>query len=107
MFWSSPESLTIAHRKRRHSNALRHLGKIDPTTEITDKSYRHFWHGNQGHPLKAASWLARTLFAAGDGLKAGDIVLTGALGPMVALTPGEHVLARVAGLGTVSFSYQE
>lgn len=60
-----------------------------------------------GHPLKAASWLARTLFAAGEGLKAGDIVLTGALGPMVALTPGERVRARVAGLGTVSFSYQE
>lgn len=58
-----------------------------------------------GHPLEAAAWLASTLAAQGDHLKAGDVVLTGALGPMVALTPGDEVVARVGGLGTCQFSY--
>ena len=59
-----------------------------------------------GHPLNAAAWLARTLSAAGEKLKAGDVVLTGALGPMVALTPGDRVVARVGGLGSASFRYE-
>ena len=60
-----------------------------------------------GHPLEAARWLATTLAALGEPLKAGDVVLTGALGPMVALSPGERVVARIGGLGQCSFSYRE
>lgn len=58
-----------------------------------------------GNPLNASAWLARTLAASGEPLKAGDILLAGALGPMVALTPGDTVEARVAGIGACSFSY--
>lgn len=58
-----------------------------------------------GHPLNAAAWLARTLAERDEPLKAGDILLAGALGPMVTLNPGDHVVARVGGIGTCSFTY--
>lgn len=53
-----------------------------------------------GHPLNAAAWLARTI-----PLRAGDVVLTGALGPMVGIRPGQRVAAAIGGLGRVSFRY--
>lgn len=59
-----------------------------------------------GHPLAAAAWLARTLAARGEGLKAGDVVLTGALGPMVALKPGMRVRAKIGGLGEAQFRFE-
>lgn len=54
-----------------------------------------------GNPLHAVAWLAATLARAGDPLRAGDVVLSGALGPMVPVTPGAAYEARISGLGSV------
>ncbi|RLP93402.1 2-keto-4-pentenoate hydratase [Micromonospora sp. BL4] len=54
-----------------------------------------------GNPLHALHWLAGTLAHAGDPLRAGDVVLSGALGPMVPVTPGAAYEARISGLGSV------
>lgn len=54
-----------------------------------------------GHPLRAAYWLARTMAECGNGLLAGEVILSGALGPMVPTERGDLIHATVGQLGSV------
>lgn len=55
-----------------------------------------------GDPLNALIWLATTAIEVGSPLRAGDLVLSGALGPMVEVRPGDIFQATIEPLGTVT-----
>jgi 2-keto-4-pentenoate hydratase len=59
-----------------------------------------------GNPLIALQWLARTAASFGRPLRAGEVILSGALGPMVPVTPGETYTARLSGFASVQVSFE-
>ncbi|MFG3025345.1 2-keto-4-pentenoate hydratase [Streptomyces sp. NPDC048254] len=58
-----------------------------------------------GDPFAALLWLARTAREFGDPLRAGQVVLSGALGPLVPTPPGITVRAEMSGLGSVTATF--
>ena len=58
-----------------------------------------------GHPINAVRWLAEEMVKRGRPLSAGDVVMSGALGPMVGVTPGKVYEVRINGLGSVRAAF--
>jgi len=60
-----------------------------------------------GSPINAVLWLAKTFAKLGRPLKAGDVILSGALGPMAVVNPGDEVVTKIEGLGSVSVKFSK
>jgi 2-keto-4-pentenoate hydratase len=60
-----------------------------------------------GHPLASVAWLAATVRDLGRPLRAGEVVLSGSLGPMVPVAPGDVFRADISGLGQVSATFTD
>jgi 2-keto-4-pentenoate hydratase len=58
-----------------------------------------------GNPLAAVAWLAATARDRGRPLRAGEVVLSGALGPMVPVAPGDSFHAQISGIGDVRATF--
>lgn len=60
----------------------------------------------QGHPAEAVAWLANTLGKFGVVLQKGQIVLSGALAPLVPVSPGDAFDLAMTGLGAASVRFE-
>ncbi len=60
-----------------------------------------------GDPLEALRWLAVQAYRFGDPLRAGHLILSGALGPFVPFAPGDRVVASISGFAPLSVQFKE
>ncbi|WP_328828730.1 2-keto-4-pentenoate hydratase [Nocardioides acrostichi] len=60
-----------------------------------------------GDPLEALRWLAVQCRRFGDPLRAGQVVLSGALGPFVPFVAGDEVTATISGFAPLTVSFRE
>ena len=58
-----------------------------------------------GDPLHALLWLASTARDHGDPLRAGQVILSGALGPMIPVVPDLTLRADISSLGSVHATF--
>lgn len=100
------------------SSALYALGEpvaVDDLPELTEVTMSMTQNGEVvsqgvgsaclGSPWEALAWLSNTCREVGAELRAGDVVLSGALGPMVAVAPGSTYTATLSGIGVVERSF--
>ena len=61
----------------------------------------------QGHPAEAVAWLANTLGAFGIPFKAGELILSGSLAPLVPAVAGDRFTMQIEGLGGCSIAFSD
>lgn len=59
----------------------------------------------QGHPCEAVAWLANTLGQFDIPFRKGEIILSGALAPLVPVLPGDDVSLTLSGLGSARLRF--
>jgi 2-oxopent-4-enoate/cis-2-oxohex-4-enoate hydratase len=59
-----------------------------------------------GSPVNAVVWLANKLGEFGVGLKAGEVILSGALCAMVTIEPGDNMTINIGGIGSASVRFE-
>ncbi len=60
-----------------------------------------------GSPLNATLWLANKMIELGEPLRAGELIFSGALGPMSNVQANDKISIKIEGLGHVSVSFDD
>ncbi len=58
-----------------------------------------------GGPLKATMWLVEKMIEVGRPVQKGDVILSGALGPMVQVAAGSRYFSDIKGFGSVEINF--
>ena len=61
----------------------------------------------QGHPCEAVAWLTNTLGKLGIPLRKGEVILSGALAPLVPVGAGDRIEMTISNLGSASLTFTE
>ena len=80
---------------------------IQGEKEISENVSEGTGAGCYGSPLNALRWLAREMVRVGCPLQQGDVVMSGALGPMVSADAGSSFEGCIEGLGNVSVLFSQ
>lgn len=59
----------------------------------------------QGSPLNAVAWLANTLGRLGMPFRAGEVILSGSLAPLIPVSHGDRLVAHIGGIGSCSVAF--
>lgn len=59
----------------------------------------------QGSPLNSVAWLANTLGRLGMPFRAGEVILSGALAPLIPVGDGDTLVANIGGIGSCTISF--
>lgn len=59
-----------------------------------------------GSPVNAVVWLANTLGRFGIALRAGEVILSGSLGPLVPVVGGDRMQVTIEDIGTATLSFR-
>ena len=100
------------------SSGLFVLGTHPTRLEEVDLRLAGMWMKKNGHvvstgagaaclgdPINAVVWLANKLAAFDAYLQAGEVILSGALGPVTEVKAGDRIRAEISGLGSVGVRF--
>jgi 2-oxopent-4-enoate/cis-2-oxohex-4-enoate hydratase len=59
----------------------------------------------QGSPLNSVAWLANTLGRLGMPFLAGEVILSGSLGPLIPIVAGDRLDVKIGSIGACSISF--
>ena len=74
-------------------------------TRNGDAAGEGFGSAVQGHPAEAVAWLANTLGRFGIPFRAGELILSGSLAPLVPAHAGDRFEMEIEGLGGCSVRF--
>ena len=83
--------------------AARRCGHVEERRALRQRQRRR----GAGHPAEAVAWLANTLGAFGIAFRAGELILSGSLRPLVPVAAGDRFTMEIEGLGGCSIAFSE